>query len=373
MICAGCHRGDIGGCDGGGMPLKVAVVGTGYFSQFHYDAWSRLSGACLVGAASLDPRGLARVRECHGIDALFDDVGVMLDQTAPDLLDIVAPPDAHLAMLEAAAARGVDVICQKPLGGDLDTARRMVTLAESAGILLAVHENFRFQPWFREVKRVIDDGALGEITNVTFRLRPGDGQGPHAYLDRQPYFQRMKRFLIHETAIHLIDGFRYLMGEVNGVFAHLRRLNPAIDGEDAGHILLTFESGAVGLFDGNRLIDFPARDPRLTMGEMVLEGTLGSLRLDGDGGLWRRRHGGRTEVHDYVWEDRGFAGDCVLALQQHVLAHIEEGAALENCGRDYLVNLVIEDAVYRSAGTGRFQKLEPARREVSGLDDEGEG
>ena len=94
----------------------------------------------------------------------------------------------------------------------------------------------------------------------------------------------MPRFLIHETAIQLIDVFRYLCGEVTAVFAHLRRLNPAIRGEDADHVLFDFASGAAGLFDDNRLTGFAAANPRLTMGEMWLEGEAATLRLDGAGG-----------------------------------------------------------------------------------------
>lgn len=339
------------------MTLNVAVVGTGYFSRFHYDAWSRLEDVRLVGAASLDPDGLADVQERFGVEAAFDDVAVMLDRLQPDLLDIAAPPSAHHALLDEAAARGVHVICQKPLGGDLETARSMVERSEAAGIAFAVHENFRFQPWYREARRVADDGRLGEITNISFRLRPGDGQGERAYLDRQPYFQTMERFLVHETAIHLVDSFRYLMGEVSGVFAHLRRLNPAIAGEDAGYLMFAFDSGAAGLFDGNRLVGFPAENPRLTMGEFLLEGTGGTLRLDGSGALWRRSHDGAEQAHDYAWENRGFGGDCVFALQGHVLSHLRDGTPLENSGRDYLTNLEIEALIYLSAETGRYLRL----------------
>jgi predicted dehydrogenase len=342
------------------MSLKIAVAGTGYFSQFHYDAWARLDDARLVGAASLDPASLASIGERFGIGDLFGDVEEMLEATEPDLLDIAAPPNAHEALLEMAAARGVNVICQKPLGGDLGTAKAMVDRADAAGIIFAVHENFRFQPWYREAKKVIESGALGDVTNVSFRLRPGDGQGPRAYLDRQPYFQTMERFLIHETAIHLIDSFRYLLGEVTGVFAHLRQLNPVIAGEDSGHLILSFCSGATGLFDGNRLLGFPAANPRLTMGELLLEGTSGSLRLDGEAGLWRRGHEGREERHGYIWQDTGFGGDCVYALQRHLLAHLIDGTPLENSGRDYLKNLMIEEAIYRSAEMGQFLAIADA-------------
>jgi predicted dehydrogenase len=281
----------------------------------------------------------------------------MLDATRPDLLDVATPPAAHRPILEAAAQRGVHVICQKPFGGDLATARDMVRIAAAAGITLVVHENFRFMPWYREARRLLDQGRLGEPYGISFRLRPGDGQGPHAYLERQPYFQTMPRFLVHETGIHLIDVFRFLLGEVNGVFARLRRLNPAIAGEDAGCVLFDFASGASGLFDGNRLAGFPAANPRLTMGEMLLEGSDAALRLDGFGRLFLKPHKGAERQHAYAWQDQGFGGDCVFALQQHVVRHLRDGAPLENAGSAYLRNLEIEEAIYRSAASGRFEAV----------------
>jgi predicted dehydrogenase len=125
-----------------------------------------------------------------------------------------------------------------------------------------------------QARRIIEQGALGQMYQVTFRLRPGDGKGPDAYLERQPYFQTMEKFLVHETAIHLIDVFRFLLAEEpSAVYAALRRLNPAIAGEDAGMMLFDFPSGARAVFDGNRLADHKAENRRLTMGEMVIEGS----------------------------------------------------------------------------------------------------
>jgi D-apiose dehydrogenase len=162
----------------------------------------------------------------------------------------------------------------------------------------------------------------------------------------------MPRFLIHETGIHLIDVFRFLLGEVNGVFARLRRLNPAVAGEDAGYVLFDFASGATGLFDGNRLVGFPAANPRLTLGEMLLEGADAALRLDGFGRLFLKPHKGVEREHAYAWQDQGFGGDCVFALQQHVVRHLRDACPLENAGSAYLRNLEIEEAVYRSAASG---------------------
>jgi predicted dehydrogenase len=155
----------------------------------------------------------------------------------------------------------------------------------------------------------------------------------------------------------MIDTFRFLLGEISGVFARLRRLNPHIQGEDAGLVLCDFASGAAGVFDGNRLVDFVADDPRLTMGEMLLEGAGGTLRLDGFGRLWLKPQQGPEREHAYEWQNRGYGGDCVRALQRHVLAHLQDVAPLENSGAAYLRNLEIEDAIYRSAASGQWEAL----------------
>ncbi len=333
--------------------LKVAVVGTGYFSQFHYDAWSRLP-VKLVGCCSLDKEAARGVAQQFGIPQVFTEFGEMLDTTKPDLVDIVSPPPTHAQFVRAGITRGLPVICQKPFCLSLDEARAVVADVDQAGATCVVHENFRFQPWHIELKKLLAEGRIGEVYQVSFRLRPGDGQGPSAYLSRQPYFQKMPRFLVHETAIHLIDVFRYLLGEMSHVNAELRRLNPAIAGEDAGLIIFGFASGARGLFDGNRLADHVAENRRLTMGDMLIEGSKGALSLDGDGGISFRAHGSNDwEEHEYAWSNTGFAGDCVYRLQAHVVAHLTEGTPLQNSASDYVRNLEIEEAVYKSSEDGR--------------------
>ncbi len=337
--------------------LRVAIVGAGYFSQFQYEAWRRCPEVELVGLAERDPGRGQAMAERFDVPAVCPSIEALLEETQPDLVDIVTPPETHEAMVAAAAARAVPMVCQKPLAPSLAEARALVEMAEAADVPLIVHENFRFQPWYRHAKAVLEAGRLGTPHGIAFRLRPGDGQGPEAYLNRQPYFQKMARFLIHETGIHFIDTFRYLLGEVTAVTARLRRLNPAIAGEDAGQVIFEFESGATGLFDGNRLNDHDAEDCRLTMGEMHLEGSSGVLRLDGEGRLWFKPHGGPERPEPYDWEKRGFAGDSVYLLTKHILSHLTEGTPLANSGRDYLRNVEIEEAIYRSSETGQRIEL----------------
>jgi tripartite ATP-independent transporter DctP family solute receptor len=250
---------------------RVLVIGAGYFARFHLAGW-QAAGAQVVGLCDLDDARAAALGADFGVGKVGKDAAAMMDALAPDLIDVVLPPSAQAAVVKSCLTRGLPTICQKPFGLDLARAEGLAHAAAVAGVPLVVHENFRFAPWFREARRLIDAGALGRVHGVSFRLRPGDGQGLHAYLDRQPYFQTMPQLLVRETAVHFIDSFRFLCGEVRAVTARLRRLNPVIAGEDAGTVLLEFDDDRQGLFDGNRLNMHPAADQRRTMGEMWLEG-----------------------------------------------------------------------------------------------------
>lgn len=337
--------------------LRVAILGAGYFARFHVDAWRRTAHAQPIGIADPD-QGKA---SATGLPP-YPSLARLLEGTRPDILDIVTPPPTHAAAIDAAIAAGVQtIICQKPFCTDLQEAETVTAQAEATGTTLIIHENFRFQPWYRAMRDAIQQGHIGDLHQITFRLRTGDGQGPDAYLDRQPYFQTMPRLLVQETAVHWLDTFRFLMGaEATSVTADLRRMNPVIAGEDAAHILLSYPGGRRALFDGNRLLDHAAENHRLTLGEALVEGTGGTLSLTGDGAVTLRPFGSR-DTHTILpakdW--RGFAGDCVTALNSHVVAALRGTAELENTAAQYLPIRRLEDAVYTASETGQRIRLDP--------------
>lgn len=333
--------------------LKIAGIGAGYFSQFHYEAWSRLD-VDLVAICDRDLSCAKHMAQTYNIPTIVESVDQITDVVKPDLVDIIVPPADQLACIELAAKNGIHAICQKPFTENLEQAQRAIAIAKDAGMLLVIHENFRFQPWHKQVKTLLDENLLGKVYQATFRLRPGDGQGPEAYLARQPYFQQQEKFLINETGVHFIDVFRYLFGEIISVWADLHKLNPVIAGEDAGIFVCHFEDGCRAVFDGNRLVDHQAEDRRLTMGEFLIEGENGCLRVDGNGNIFHRRHNDNEEQQiDYEWSDHAYAGDCVFQLQKHVVNHLQHGSELFNAAENYLDNLKIVDAIYASNNAKR--------------------
>ena len=336
-----------------GHPLRVACLGAGYFARFHHDAWRRIANAQLQAIAD---RNKAKAEQSiKGTEQAYASLDDMIAGEKIDLLDIATPPESHADAINYALSQGIKtIICQKPFCANLAEATAVTALAKDHHANLIIHDNFRFQPWYRLIKNQMDQGGIGQVMQSSFRLRPGDGQGDDAYLDRQPYFQTMERFLIHETGIHWLDVFSYLHGDVTHVYADLRRLNPAIAGEDAGIVILTHRNGIRSVFDGNRLVDHGAENPRLTMGEAIIEGDQGVLRLDGYGQVFLRLKD-QTAEHCLMGQQpyAGFGGDCVHALQSHVIDHFTTGGALENTADAYLNRLHLEQAVYRSAQEGR--------------------
>jgi predicted dehydrogenase len=185
----------------------------------------------------------------------------------------------------------------------------------------------------------------------------GDGWGENAYIPRQPYFREYPRFLVYENGIHFIDTFRYLLGEVNGVYAVLRKLNPVIRGEDSAQVIFHFRSGARAFWDANRYNEPNFDNPRLTFGECLLEGDGGSIRLYGDGRITIQKLGEKEDVHKYPYTTMEFAGDCVYTTQRHFIDCLLSGEEFEPNGPDYMKSLEVQEAVYESGRTNRFVDL----------------
>jgi predicted dehydrogenase len=334
--------------------FRVACFGAGYFSHFHFDAWNRIEETELIAIAN---RNIEKAR-ASGYPA-YDDLEKMLSDAVPDILDIITPPETHLNAIRTALASGVKaIICQKPFCTSIDEAREAARLAAKQDIPLIVHENFRFQPWFRAIHKAIKNGKIGRLHQLAFRMRTGDGQGSDAYLARQPYFQKMERFLIHETGVHYIDTFRFLLGNIRSVYADLRKMNPVIAGEDAGYVIFDFGDGVRGIYDADRNLDHASDNTRRTFGEALVEGTMGSITLDGDGTVKFRAFGSLEQ--EVLLESRewpGFAGDCVYGLQKHVVEGLLGRGEFENTAADYLQVVEVEEAIYRSSAQGRKQEI----------------
>jgi predicted dehydrogenase len=324
-------------------------IGAGYFAPFHYEAWTRMPDVEIVAMCDRIEGKAAPIMAQHGIPRYYADWKAMIDHEQPDFVDIITPPDTHEEICRYAADRGVHIICQKPLAPSYEISRRIVELTRAAGVRFMVHENFRWQPWYRAIKRIQTEGTIGDFTHLAFSMRMGDGWGDDAYRARQPFFREYPRLLVYETGVHFIDTFRFLLGEVVSVFAHLRRLNPVIKGEDAGSVMLTFANGATAIWDANRYNEVESEFPRFTFGSLRIDASRGHLTMGTDSTIRIKPLGEPGRDLDYPRENVNFAGDCVYFLQRHFVECMRSGREFESNGLEYLKTIEVVEAAYASA------------------------
>ena len=338
--------------------LKGVSIGAGYFSQYHLDAWNRIPEVRLTALCDLDPLLADKRTQEFGINTAYTDYREMIDREKPDFVDIITPPPTHLAICRHASQRNIHILCQKPLAPTYSESRQIVDEMQMAGVRFMVNDNWRWQPWYREIKNLLDGGTIGEVTGVYFQMRMGDGWGQNAYLTRQPFFREYPRLLIYETGVHFIDTFRFLFGEISKVYAQLKRLNPVIKGEDSGQVLFTFENGITAVLDASRYnenetgVNLYTCDPRTTFGIMRLDGLGGHLIMDSCGDIIIKPLGKTSYHHTYDHKIRGFAGDSCFFALRHFIEQLHSDREFETSGTDYLKTLAAVEACYESAHSG---------------------
>jgi predicted dehydrogenase len=317
------------------------MIGAGFFAQFQAEAWRRMAGVELLAVADSAPGKAREFAAKFGIARDHESVDAMLDEEKPDFVDIVTRPDTHLPLTRLAAQRGIHVICQKPMAPTMADSIAMCDACEAAGVRLLIHENWRWQPWYREAQRLIQSGAIGPLRHLSFDWRTGDGNGPQPYA-AQPYFREMPRLIIYESLVHILDTFRCLAGELEITSCATRRVNPVIAGEDWAELKVRFANGATGFIHGDRHTG-PVPSP-VAMGRMLIEGESSTLRITPEGFI---------ELHDQRREftptTLGYKGDSVFATQQHLIECLRSGLPAESEGRTYLRTATLVEDAYRIA------------------------
>ena len=327
-------------------PRRVGLVGAGWVTNYHLPAWQKLAGRVeLVGIA--DPAiELAREKAAaFGISAAYASAEAMFDALALDVVDICAPREHHAALVQLAADRGLDILCQKPLAITHSAASMLVNSLQISSRLM-VHENWRFRAWYRQLKNWLDEGLAGEVRQVRLDfLSSGmiaDAHGQRPALIRQPFFAKQERLLVMEVLIHQLDTLRFLVGEMDVVAARLERSNDDIVAEDIAAITLRRRvDGALVQVTGNLATHGAPPAPR---DQLRIIGTAGTLELDGNR-LSAAGHAERVETFDAEATYQG-SYDAAIA---HFIDGLDSGLPFETSPQDNLQTLALVEDIYRLA------------------------
>lgn len=334
---------------------RIGMIGAGWVTAYHLPAWERQRHrAELVAIADPSAAALARRADEFGIPRTYARAAEMLERERLDAVDICSPRETHAEMLRLAAAKGVDILCQKPLGVDLNEAEQAAASVNSPARLM-VHENWRFRAYYRLLKRWLDEGHAGTIRQASFEflssgmVPESDGQRPA--LVRQPFFRTQQRLLVMEVLIHHLDTLRYLLGEFEVVSARLERSNAEIVAEDVAAIVLRrLSDGLILPVTGNLAVHGAPPAPR---DHLRLFGTAGTIELLAPK-LILKAADTREELFD---ADAVYQGsyDATIA---HFLDGLEHRIPFETAPEDNLRTLALVEEIYRLA---RFDPAEEPR------------
>ena len=333
--------------------LKIAVFGCGFWSQFQIGGWLELPG---VEITALYNRTLAKAKqraEAFNIHHYYDDAELLLkNHQEIDVIDIITDVDTHFEFVALAAKYGKHVICQKPMAPDFETARKMMKITKQAGVKYFVHENYRWQPQFRRIKKLLDSGLIGQ----PFRCRTAFNTA-FPLFETQPFLATLEKFALTDQGSHQFDVLRFLFGEAESIYCQIQQVNPGIKGEDVATSMLRMKNGVVCIQE----ISFssPLEKEIFPQTLLIVEGTKGSIRLDADFHLAVTSPEGTNyeivEMKKYPWQtDRLYPEPpAIVACNNDILQDILGHSIAENTGKDNFETVRLVWAAYQSAATGQ--------------------
>jgi len=328
------------------MVIRVGLVGAGWVTQYHLPAWAAAEGAEVVAICDPDPIALATRADHFAIGGRYASLEAMLDAGGIDALDIATPRRFHAQNVRAGAAAGLPMLCQKPLGVDLDEAEALVAEIKTS-VPLMVHENWRFRPYYRQLRAWLAEGLVGEIVSIRLDFHSSgmipDADGQRPAIVRQPFFRTERRLLVMEVLIHHLDTLRSLFGEFDLRAARLRRSNDEIVGEDSAILSLERRGDGVPLAVSGNLAVHGA--PAAPTDQLWIFGSAGTIHLDG------------STLRLFGSQSREMTFDPAASYQAaydgaiaHFVAGLRDGVPFETSAPDNLETLRLVEAAYRLGG-----------------------
>ena len=226
----------------------VAIVGTGRVgAQFdfapehpdnHADAIAVSDSFTLVAGVNRGREKLDLFGERHGIDALYHDYRQMLDEVGPDVCIVATHPELHREMVVgcAAASTTKGIICEKPMALSLEECDAMIDACKSAGVLLQVNHNRRWEGHWVRVKELLDEGAIGDLNHIYCYM---DGGKP------APWWRAENEGPLLHDFTHFFDLMDMLAGDVDWLCGMAEQRSRPWAVEDFSTAFMKFKSGAL--------------------------------------------------------------------------------------------------------------------------------
>ena len=328
--------------------LKGAIVGFGFISsKGHFPAYLQRNDVEIAAVADLCPARLEAARAAIPGARLYSSWAELLEKERQlDFIDIATPPTSHSEIALAALAKGLHVLCEKPITANLAQAKRLTEAARERRRVVFPAHNYKHAPVVKFSREVIESGRIGQVRSVTlntFRTTHAKGV-PEWNTD----WRREKK--ISGGGIAMDHGshsfyltFAWLGSLPSAVTAKALTLDTNWDTEDNLNCILTFPTGYAHAY-----LSWTAGVRKVIY---TLQGTKGALVIDDDD--WELTGGGKIErgIIESDWMDASHTR-WFSSLFDQFKAAIEQGDFVNHELREAVACMQIIETCYRSNAEG---------------------
>lgn len=330
--------------------LTFAVFGTGFWSYYQLSGWKELEGVKPLALYNRTRSKAEEVAKQFNVPFVYDNPDELLEKHAHELdfIDIITDVDTHALFTGKGAKYGVNVICQKPMGPNLEVSGGMVETCRRAGVKFYIHENFRWQAPIRKLKEVLDSNVIGRA----FKARVSFCSAFPVF-ENQPFLAELDQFILTDIGSHILDICRFLFGEASSLFCQTSRINPTIKGEDVANVLLQMQSGLSCYAEMSyaSILEKEAFPQTL----VSVEGEKGSVVLTHDFVLKITTRHGTTVTEGkpivYPWVDPAYTvvHSSIVDCNRNILQDLQGIGKAETTGEDNFKTVQLVYAAYESA------------------------
>jgi predicted dehydrogenase len=331
--------------------IGVGIIGLGLAVKPHALALRDLGERVqVIGGYSPTPERRREFERAYGFSSVDSRAALLADPRVEAVL-VLTPPRSHAELAIEAARAGKHVLLEKPIDISFERACEVVDAVEQASRKLGVVFQYRFRPGTVTLRKLLSEGALGDLLSVSASIRWWRSAEYYAQPGRGMLARDGGGVLLTQ-AIHTLDVMLHLAGPVQRVAA-MCRTSPLrrIDTEDIGCAALQFRNGAVGVVDATT-VAYPGYPERID-----LAGTQGSAVLEAER-LEVHRHGHEVLRVEGALAGGGGADPMAFSHEWHrrliedFLDAVQTGREPVSNGRDALAVHALIDAMLQSARTG---------------------
>ena len=263
--------------------IGIGVIGFGWMGQAHSRAYRDIpvyypeSGIRprLVAVADNVPARVELAKTNFGFESGMADWHELIARDDIDVVDITAPNALHQELVEAAAAAGKHIACEKPVGIAPEATAAIELAARRAGVISSCGYNYRWAPLVQYTHRLVEEGRLGDLTHYRGRFFSMYGRDRLGLLSWRFLQEEAGYGVLSDIMSHAIDMAQYLCGPIRRVVAvkdtfvkerplptpgtgtHYDRGKPgdptgAVTNEDYVGALVEFENGVRGTLEADR-------------------------------------------------------------------------------------------------------------------------